>query len=76
VEAAAANCGCVDSRSPFADCCGLSSSSVGKVKGTNSGVVSQYVSIRPLEIKFQQVGEGLKSLMYAQGWGSESHSVK
>jgi hypothetical protein len=74
MEAAAAHFGCVDSRPPFADCCGLSSSSVGKVKDTNSGVVSQYVST--LEIKFQQVGEGLKSLIYAQGWGSESHSVK
>jgi hypothetical protein len=76
MEAAAANCGCVDLRSPFAGCCGLSSSSVGKVKDKNSGVVSQCVSIRPLEIKFQQVGEGLKSLIYVHGWGSESHSVK
>lgn len=73
MEAAAANFGCVDSRPPFAGCCGLSSSSVGKVD-TNSGVVSQYVST--LEIKFQQVGDGLKSLIYAQGRGSESHSVK
>ncbi|CAK9881755.1 unnamed protein product [Sphagnum jensenii] len=32
MEAAAASCGCVDSRSPFADSCGLSSSSVGEAE--------------------------------------------